>query len=88
MLEMLRSRVTLVWLILVGATGLSWALGHGIGIADPRRAGAAILVIAFLKVRWVLLDFMELRGAPRALRLAAESWVVVACAVLVVLHLR
>jgi len=35
-----------------------------------------VIFLAFLKVRWVLLDFMELRSAPTKLRLLFEAWVI------------
>ncbi|MFT3666912.1 cytochrome C oxidase subunit IV family protein [Piscinibacter sp.] len=76
-------RIHLVWLGLVAATALSWEMGHGIGFDDVRHASVAILVVAFLKARFVILDFMELRHAPPAMRIAAEAWVVGVCALLV-----
>ena len=85
MKHLVRSRITLVWFGLVAATILSWEMGHGIGLTDARQAGAAIIVVAFLKVRFVILDFMEVRHAPLLMRLIAEIWVVVVCAALVTL---
>jgi hypothetical protein len=65
---LLRTRTSAVWLLLTAATVMSWALGthHGLAIA--------ILVIAFVKIRFVGLYFMELRGAPPALRTAFEFY--------------
>jgi hypothetical protein len=85
MQELLRSRVTWVWFGLVAATALSWGMGHGVGLHDPRHAGVAILIVTFLKVRFVILDFMEVRHAPRFMRVIAEVWVIAVCTVLVVL---
>jgi len=65
-------RITLVWLALVAATLISWGFGHGRRM-DPRAAGVAVIIIAFLKIRYVLLDFMELRSAPLGMRVAAEA---------------
>ena len=63
-----RTRTSAVWLLLTVATVLSWALGthHGFAIV--------ILVIAFVKIRFVGLYFMELRGAPPALRAVFETY--------------
>jgi hypothetical protein len=88
MLYLLRSRITLIWFLLVTATALSWEMGHGVGFHDARYAGVAIIVIAFIKVRFVLLDFMELRHAPLFMRLIAETWVVVIGTTLITLFLR
>ena len=68
-------RITWLWALLVFATALSWEFGHGFGVGgDPRQAATLVLAIAFLKARVVFLDFMELRHAPRGLRLAVEAW--------------
>ena len=78
MLSLLRRKITFVWLVLILATALSWQLGHGFGFGDRYTyATVAIIIIAFIKVRLVFLDFMELRYAPLPLRLAFESWTLV-----------
>ncbi len=87
MAALLRLRIHLVWLLLVFATGLSWQFGHGLGFGDRYHyATAAVLVIAFVKIRFVFLDFMELRHAPLPLRLIFEVWAVGACATLIGLY--
>ena len=86
MSTLLRTRTTRVWALLVAATLLSWEFGHGVGL-HGRAASVAILVVAFIKLRYVMLDFMELRAAPRLMRLAAEGWMLACCAVLVGLFL-
>ncbi len=72
---LLRNRLTAILTLLVGSTCVSLWIRHDMGLRDPRVAGSAILVLAFIKVRFVILDFMELRRAPRALRITAEIWV-------------
>ena len=88
MKDLVRSRITGVWAVLVGATLLSWELGHGFGVQDTRVAGALILVVAMIKVRFVMLDFMEVRHAPAWMRLGAEIWTVALAASLVALFVR
>ena len=88
MTKLIANRVSLIWLLLVAATALSWEIGHGVGITDMRLAGSAIVVIAFIKVRFVILDFMEIRTAPLFMRATAEGWLVTVCTILVVLQLR
>lgn len=87
MRSLLLSRTTLIWFVLVAATALSWEMGHGIGFSDTRHAGVAIIVVAFIKVRLVILEFMEIRQAPGFMRLVAEAWGLVVCAALVTLFL-
>ena len=81
-----RARVTAVWLFLVVATLLSWESARRAG--DPRLAASAVLVIAFVKVRFIGLEFMELRTAPLPLRLAFELWLLVVCSAQLVLYWR
>ena len=85
MANLLRTRLTAIWLVLLAVTLFSWQMGHGAGKLGPRLSAAAILVAAFVKARFVLLDFMELRNAPLLLRAVIEVWAVVMCAVLIVL---
>jgi len=88
MKDVLISRATLIWLVLVCATAISLEIGHGGGGVFARRyAGAAIIVVAFVKVRFVILDFMEIRHAPLPMRIIAEGWVIVVCTALVTLFL-
>ncbi len=69
----------------MAATLISWGFGHGERI-DPRAAGIAVIVIAFIKIRYVILDFMELRTAPLGMRMAGEAWCIVVCSTLVLLY--
>ncbi|MCC6296345.1 MAG: cytochrome C oxidase subunit IV family protein [Pseudomonadales bacterium] len=80
-------RITLIWLLLMLATLLSWQLGHG-AAPGTQRGGAsiAILLIALVKARFVFLEFMELRGAPWPLRLAFEAWAVLVGVALIALY--
>lgn len=88
MITLLRNKTTLVWAFLVLATALSWEFGHGMGFGDDhRRATVAIMLVAFIKVRYVMLDFMEVRHAPVPLRVVFESWVVVVCSAILIFYL-
>ncbi|HEY9266443.1 MAG: cytochrome C oxidase subunit IV family protein [Mycobacterium sp.] len=73
-LDLLRTRATVTWLLLVAATVVSWAVGaeHGTG----SMVAVVVLAIAAIKVRYVGLDFMELRHAPIPLRAAFECYCV------------
>jgi hypothetical protein len=82
------TRITLVWALLLAATIVSWELGHGLGVEDPRVAGSLILIVSMVKVRFVMLDFMEIRHAPAWMRVGAEIWTVVLAALLVALLVR
>jgi Prokaryotic Cytochrome C oxidase subunit IV len=77
----LRQRATLVWLGLMLATVVTtWGLSSK--EFSPVVAVVGTFVIAAVKVRYVVLDFMELRNAPRAARIAFEAWPVVVTAMI------
>jgi hypothetical protein len=87
---LLRTRTTVVWLGLTLATLLSWSLGghHTLGLSGSHGlAGISILLIAFVKVRFVGLYFMDLRGAPVVLRSMFEAYCAAVCAVLAAMFL-
>jgi heme/copper-type cytochrome/quinol oxidase subunit 4 len=72
----------IVWAALVAFTVLSFLLG-GEHLIDTRTlAAAAVLGIAAIKIRLVGLHFMELRGAPLALRAVFETYCVLLFTVL------
>jgi caa(3)-type oxidase subunit IV len=62
------------WLVLLVATGITWYLGE-VGAAGT-GAILAMLAIAFVKGRLVILDFMELRDAPLLWRIVLEGWLI------------
>lgn len=70
--QLLRTRTSLSWLILMSATLVSWAIGTEHGTSS--LAALVVLAIAAAKIRLVGLDFMELRHAPTLLRAAFEFY--------------
>jgi hypothetical protein len=78
-MQLLRpTRLFFVWMGLLLATWLSWTTSKHFALDSGllRRADIAIIVVAFIKVRFVGLEFMELRHAPLPARIAFELWVV------------
>ncbi len=71
---------TYAWIILSAITILSWWLapGHGHGQAAGPSVPITLVVIllAFVKGRMVIRYFMEVRTAPRWLKLATDGWLV------------
>ncbi|TPG36646.1 cytochrome C oxidase subunit IV family protein [Mycolicibacterium hodleri] len=80
-----RARSTVVWAALVLATLASWAVGseHGTG----SLVAIVVLGVAMVKVRYVGLDFMELRHAPFVLRTAFECYCIALWCVLAGMYL-
>jgi Prokaryotic Cytochrome C oxidase subunit IV len=72
-------RATLVWIILVAATFATFWLGtdHPFSNISVRLASVLALGFAFVKVWLIGMDFMEIRQAPRALKVAFGVWVTV-----------
>jgi Prokaryotic Cytochrome C oxidase subunit IV len=85
MADLVRTRVTGIWLILVAATTVSWLLGtdHGLGNQGHRPASTVIFLVALFKVRLVGLYFMGLRDAPPVLRGLFEGYCLAVCALLI-----
>lgn len=72
-MSVLRERVTWVWLALVVLTCVTtWGLSKD--LVSPTVAVVGTFLIAAVKVRYVILDFMELRNAPIPVRVVAEAW--------------
>ncbi|HTZ70516.1 MAG TPA: cytochrome C oxidase subunit IV family protein [Acetobacteraceae bacterium] len=74
-----------IWLLLVGATLISYSSSLEGAALGPRIGGSIILVIAFFKARVIGLNFMELRRAAMPLRLVFEAWVMLAALLLLVM---
>ncbi len=74
MMNALKNSAHRAWLILMVATGITWYLGE-VGAAGTLSI-VAMLVIAFVKGRLVILDFMELRHAPALWRALLEGWLI------------
>jgi hypothetical protein len=83
---LLRSRITIVWLGLTAATLLSWRIGTDHSV-HAHLATIVVLLVAFLKIRFVGLYFMEVRDAPLPLRFIFEAYCGVVCTTLVILYL-
>ena len=80
-MSVLRERVTMVWFGLVVLTCVTtWGLSKD--MISPVVAVVGIFLIAALKVRYVMLDFMELRHAPIPVRVAFEAWPVAVTAMI------
>jgi hypothetical protein len=88
MRELVYQRATAAVALLVLITALSFWLtvGHGAARLDASVVWTLVIVFAFIKVRWVMLDFMELRFAPMNLRLLFECFAVVVAAALITIN--
>jgi hypothetical protein len=70
------ARVTAVWMVLLMATCATWWLGTGhAGYRGAHWEVLSLILVACVKIHLVGYEFMELRGAPVALRAAFSVWV-------------
>lgn len=80
------TRPAFIWSVLVLLTFCSVGVLQVMGALGLRApVFVLVLVIAYLKVRIVGLNYMELRSAPRALRFGFEAWLAIVTIAMVVL---
>jgi hypothetical protein len=75
-----QTRLLLAWLVLSAITLLAWWMGahHGADVPRPDVAVAmGAITITIVKVRIIVLEFMEVRHAPARLRHIIDAWLVV-----------
>ena len=87
---MLNTKVTYIWLLLAFLTSVSWALGDGYAAGENNThvyITVALLVLAFFKIRLIIMYFMEIQTAPVLMRALFEAWVVIVCSTLIFLYL-
>lgn len=69
------TRTTVVWSVLLVITVTSAFVGTGhLPAASPRVSGALVVGAAFVKAYLVGRHFMEVRTAPRPLRVVFGAW--------------
>ena len=82
-----RSPLTVAWMLLFGLTVAAWWTGgRSDGQASTLITGG-VLLLALVKARLVIRYFMEVRFAPRWLRLCCDAWLGVVFGMVLVLYL-
>jgi heme/copper-type cytochrome/quinol oxidase subunit 4 len=84
--SLLKSRITIVWLVLIAATLISWRVGTDQQL-EAHVATTVVVLVAFIKVRFVGLYFMELRQAPLPLRMVFEGYCLVVGSFVIIIYL-
>lgn len=82
--------VLVAWAALSAATILAWLLSPGESQAETTVGDelvAAIVVLGVVKCRLIIRYFMEVRHAPRWLRLATDAWLAVLWLTLFIIYL-
>jgi hypothetical protein len=83
---LLRHPIHRTWLLLAAASLA--ALFVRVDVTVGAAAGVATLGLAWFKCRLVILDFMELRHAPRPWRWAAEGWALSIAVIVLLVYLH
>jgi Prokaryotic Cytochrome C oxidase subunit IV len=85
-MELLGKPISIVWAALMLATcATTWLLSTN--SVTPEVATVAIMLIAALKVRFVMSHFMEVRRAPLALRFVCDGWLLAVTALILTVYL-
>jgi caa(3)-type oxidase subunit IV len=84
------ARLTYVWVILCALTVAAWWLGpahaRGTHVASL-PVTIAVLAMGLVKARLIIQYFMEVRTAPRWLRLFTDIWLIALWGAILVIYL-
>jgi len=82
--------ITYVWIILSAITLVSWFLGParvaGTAVASVPIT-VAVVLLGFIKGRMIIRYFMEVRTAPRWLKLFTDAWLIILWAGVLAIYL-
>ena len=73
----------LVWVCLMVLTSISWYVGESPEKYDHSGVVVSILIVTFIKIRLVIMHFMEVKNAQLPLRLAFDAWCIVVATALI-----
>lgn len=77
----IKQPVSLVFVVLVMGTLVSWILGYEVeSEASLRFSSTGMILIAAVKVRLVIWYFMEVKDAPAALKWLLDAWLILVTA--------
>ncbi|MDP7068778.1 MAG: cytochrome C oxidase subunit IV family protein [Acidimicrobiales bacterium] len=69
-----KDRLFLVLTALLGLTLVSWLASSSLGLGR-QTLGVSVLVLAFVKVRLIIVYYMEASTVCRPIRVGLEGWV-------------
>lgn len=83
MVDVSERKLIMIWAALIGITLVSWEFIDATRSIHPILPAVLLMTLAFVKVRFVILDFMEVRHALIGLRVALEVWIAMACVAII-----
>ncbi len=87
MSNLLKDKATIVLVILLALTLLSWLMLYALKL-EPKTVGVLLLVLAFVKVQLIISQYMELNKAIFPIRIAFWLWTACACGISIWMYLR
>lgn len=82
--------ITIAWTVLCALTIGTWWLSpahSGLAAVASVSISVAVVVLGFIKGRLIIRYFMEVRTAPRWLRLATDGWLLVLWTSVLIIYL-
>jgi hypothetical protein len=82
--------MTIAWIVLCTITVGTWWLSpahSGLAAVASTSITVAVILLGFIKGRLIIRYFMEVRKAPRWLRLATDGWLFVLWTAVLVIYL-
>jgi len=86
MMTLHKDKLFLVLITLLGITLLSWFLVFAINL-EPHIIGVILIIFAVVKVRLIIIHYMEANKAYLPIRIAFEAWVIVVAGITITLYL-
>ena len=71
-----------VWLAIFAVSSVSWLLSNfsmELGSFSDKHLSQLLVVLGFLKIWMIVHHFMEIKHAPRYLKIFCEGWVALSC---------
>jgi Prokaryotic Cytochrome C oxidase subunit IV len=85
-MDLLRKPVSIVWAaLMLGTITSTWLLSNN--SVTPEVATVAVMLIASVKVRFVIRHFMEVRRAPLALQFVCDGWLLAVTVLILTVYL-
>jgi hypothetical protein len=82
----MKDKLFFILVALLGLTIISWLSLNHLNLSTE-TLGSFVLILAFLKLRLIVVHFMELPKTSKALRFIFESWIVLVAGITLALYL-
>lgn len=87
MSTLIKDKLFLVLAGLLSLTLLSWLILSYVGL-EAQTLGVILIILAFIKVRLIIIHYMEAAKAYLPIRIAFEAWVILVGGITIALYLH